>query len=254
MPRVYIFCTTESMLHGGMFETLLDAPDVEAVGAAVFPGVAGESGIAATMRKILALDGWPGLFRLGVTFAAFRLAALAGRPGHWGRIEKLFRSRHVPLDHFDSPNDPRCVDHVRSLNVDFLLNNQPRILRPEILAAPVKACLNRHTSALPAYRGLEPVFHALLHGETRIGVSVHSMTPTIDGGQVYAQGFVPARGSVLDCYRAAFAISAGLFLEAMENFSRGRVLLDAESTDLPLHRRPTAEEIRRFKDKGLHYV
>jgi hypothetical protein len=254
VPRIYLFCTAETVFHGGMLETLLDAAGVEVAGAAVFPGLASENGTLPLLRKILALDGPAGILRLAARYGDFRLGCLMRRPGFWRSVGELFRSRNISPDAFASPNDPACAARVRSLGVDFVLNNQPRILGREVLEAPARACLNRHTSALPAYRGLEPVFHAKLRGEERIGVSVHSMTPTIDGGRIYAQGFVSAHGSVLDCYRRAFAISAGLFREAMENVLADRVLADAEQSGQPLYRRPTTEEIRRFRDKGLRYA
>jgi methionyl-tRNA formyltransferase len=58
------------------------------------------------------------------------------------------------------------------------------ILRPEILAIPVKGMINVHASLLPRYRGAAPVQHAILKGDSETGVSIMQMEPGLDSGPV----------------------------------------------------------------------
>lgn len=56
---------------------------------------------------------------------------------------------------------------------------------------PARACLNLHPSLLPAYRGPDPLFWQLRRGETRTGVSLHHVNPSLDGGDLVAQQAIP---------------------------------------------------------------
>jgi methionyl-tRNA formyltransferase len=75
-------------------------------------------------------------------------------------------------------------------------------LAPAALALPARGWINLHPSALPAWRGADPVAWQLLAAPARIGCSVHRMTPAHDDGPVLAAGSVPVgdgddRGAVL---------------------------------------------------------
>lgn len=63
----------------------------------------------------------------------------------------------------------------------------PRIFPEGMLAVPPQGALNLHPSRLPDYRGPDPIFWQLHEGELNPGVSIHFMTPEIDGGPLAAQ-------------------------------------------------------------------
>lgn len=60
------------------------------------------------------------------------------------------------------------------------------ILREPLLSTPPLGCLNLHFSLLPRWRGVSPVQHAILHGDTWTGVSVMRMDAGVDTGPVLA--------------------------------------------------------------------
>lgn len=47
--------------------------------------------------------------------------------------------------------------------------------------------LNVHLAPLPRYRGRHPLPWALINGEKTFGITIHQMTETIDGGDIYWQ-------------------------------------------------------------------
>lgn len=106
---------------------------------------------------------------------------------------------------------------------DLLLNiTWLRMLPDELLARPQIAAINFHDGPLPRYAGLNAPVWALLHGETRYGVSWHRMAARADAGELLAQEhFDIAPGSTAfelntRCYEAGLA-SFERLLDALES-------------------------------------
>ena len=59
-----------------------------------------------------------------------------------------------------------------------------QIVSPQVLALCPGRFYNIHPSLLPAYKGPMPTNWAIIHGERTTGVTVHEMTPDIDGGRI----------------------------------------------------------------------
>jgi methionyl-tRNA formyltransferase len=62
-----------------------------------------------------------------------------------------------------------------------------RILPREYLSAPRRGCVNVHFSLLPLYRGAAPVNWAIVHGETRTGVTTMFVEEELDSGPILLQ-------------------------------------------------------------------
>jgi methionyl-tRNA formyltransferase len=168
-------------------------------------------------------------------------------------VRSVFRHRRIQIRDFKNPNGPDCIAALRALAPTIVLNNQPWILRPEILSLPIRF-LNKHTAALPEYRGIEPVFHALLAREPKIGVVVHTMTQDTDAGDVLAERYVAAANSVFECYARAFAVGAELYAEAIASAANGHKLRTIDAAHSPYYSWPDASAIAAFKSAGLRYL
>lgn len=68
-----------------------------------------------------------------------------------------------------------------------------RILTPRFIEAFANRILNVHPSLLPKYRGLHTHRRCLDAGDATHGVSVHFVTPELDGGPVIIQALVDVR-------------------------------------------------------------
>ncbi len=66
-----------------------------------------------------------------------------------------------------------------------------RILTPEFVHAFAGKLVNIHPSLLPKYKGLHTHQRAIDNGDAEHGVSVHFVTPELDGGPVIIQSRVP---------------------------------------------------------------
>jgi phosphoribosylglycinamide formyltransferase-1 len=66
-----------------------------------------------------------------------------------------------------------------------------RVLSSSFVARYEGRMLNIHPSLLPLHKGLDTHARVLAAGDTQHGVSVHFVTPELDGGPVIAQAAVP---------------------------------------------------------------
>src|SRR5262245_53466483 len=99
----------------------------------------------------------------GPLATAGRIARMALASARGGVVHRQFRARHIPVQDVSDANDPAFLEHLRRLQVDLIVSiNTPQRLQQPLLALPPRGCLNVHFGMLPRYRGLLPIFHALM--------------------------------------------------------------------------------------------
>jgi methionyl-tRNA formyltransferase len=80
------------------------------------------------------------------------------------------------------------LDRIAALEPDLILSAYYRnMISPEILGLARLGAFNMHGSLLPKYRGRAPVNWAVLHGEPRIGMTLHRMVEAPDAGGIVDQ-------------------------------------------------------------------
>jgi phosphoribosylglycinamide formyltransferase 1 len=104
------------------------------------------------------------------------------------------------MPHGDYPSrdeyDRALVDELRSRRVKLIcLAGFTRLLGPSFCAAFPHAVLNVHPALLPAFPGTNAQRQALEHGVRVTGVTVHFVTPELDGGPIVMQAAVPVLDS-----------------------------------------------------------
>jgi len=125
-------------------------------------------------------------------------------------------------------------DHVLRERIDahhpelVVLAGFMRIFSDEFVRHYAGRMLNVHPSLLPAYTGLNTHQRVLDAGETQHGVSVHFVTPELDGGPVIAQATVPVQpgDSADDLARRVHLEEHRLYPRVIHWFAEGRLMLD----------------------------
>ena len=100
------------------------------------------------------------------------------------------------IDHRAYPSreafDQALVEQLETRAVDLvILAGFMRILTPVFIKPFAGRLLNIHPSLLPKYPGLHTHQRALDAGDTEAGVTVHFVTPELDGGPPIVQARVP---------------------------------------------------------------
>ena len=107
-----------------------------------------------------------------------------------GGIEALFVSHRgwPSRDHYDQ----RLVRELKAREVGLVcLAGYMRLAGAPLLDAFPNAILNIHPSLLPAFPGVNAQHQAIAHGVKVSGVTVHFVTPELDGGPIVLQRVVP---------------------------------------------------------------
>ncbi|RFC49434.1 MAG: methionyl-tRNA formyltransferase [Verrucomicrobia bacterium] len=125
------------------------------------------------------------------------------------------KEKGVPVFTPESVNNPEWREKIATLKPDLILSVYYRnMIGTKILDLPPLGAWNMHGSLLPGYRGRAPINWAVLHGEPRIGMTLHRMVKSADAGAIVDQAGVDlsprdtaeqAFRKVLPCARVVLA-------------------------------------------------
>ena len=98
------------------------------------------------------------------------------------------RAKGLPVFTPESVNTPEWRERIAALQPDLILSVYYRhMIGTKLLAMPRLGSWNLHGSLLPKYRGRAPINWAVLHGEPRIGMTLHRMVKAADAGAIVDQ-------------------------------------------------------------------
>lgn len=98
------------------------------------------------------------------------------------------KEKGVPVFTPESVNNPEWREKIAALKPDLILSVYYRnMIGTKILDLPPLGAWNMHGSLLPGYRGRAPINWAVLHGEPRLGMTLHRMMKSADAGAIVDQ-------------------------------------------------------------------
>ncbi len=98
------------------------------------------------------------------------------------------REKSVPIFTPEKINTPEWLERIAALKPDLILSVYYRnMISEKILGFARLGAFNLHGSLLPKYRGRAPINWAVLHGESRIGMTLHRMVKKADAGAIVDQ-------------------------------------------------------------------
>ena len=205
--------------------------------------------------------GFKGIFWLGGTIFLRKLSSAMPVPHYLRsrstikRVSKLFG---VPYDLVDDVNDAPYLEHLSLIKPDIIVSFQHQIFGEKLLSLPNIACINCHPAKLPEYRGVKPIFWAMLNGDEEIGVTVHTMEPKIDTGRIIIQKCfrVLKDSTLMDNYVMAYSTSADIITEALRMIGRNRDLntLTTIPPTSKYYNNPNRTDLKCFKKAGLKII
>jgi methionyl-tRNA formyltransferase len=145
------------------------------------------------------------------------------------------REKGVPVHTPERVGTPEWMERIAAMRPDLILSVYYRnMIGMKVLGMAPLGAFNMHGSLLPAYRGRAPINWAVLHGESRIGMTLHRMVKEPDAGNIVDQEGVEigprdtaeqAFRKVLPCARRVLArqidaLLAGTAKETVQDVSK----------------------------------
>jgi len=144
-------------------------------------------------------------------------------------LPNFIRSRGLKSLKMDGRHLEISWQRLKAKPPELLLSVYGRFVVPDDVLQSVRHAINIHPSLLPKYRGRNPMFWALLEGETRAGVTAHYMTARVDGGDIIVQKSfdIMPEDTGFTLHRKAMRHAADLVWEVYEKvfFQKGLELI-----------------------------
>ena len=203
-----VFCTYPSLYSSLVLKNLLADDAIEVVGIIRSTRVLNPkyNAMVAHLKQIK-LTGWRYSTYLFFVTDVFAVLSFFSANKKLKTISSTAKQQGIPVYDTVDINLPEAVDFIINKQVDVLLAAHfNQLIKAPVFDINNLKFLNIHPSLLPAYKGVDPVFYALLNGEDKVGVSVHEMKETFDTGDIHAQ-----KGFACTGYNSVFSHNCQLF-------------------------------------------
>ena len=127
---------------------------------------------------------------------------------------------------YDDINKSSTVEIIKKIKADVLVNMGSHLLKENILNSTKYGCINRHTSELPKYKGLLPVFYALKNKDDHVAISFHKINSKIDEGKILSQKkiLVAKEDTVFSIYAKTSEESSAVCNDALNNLIKNKII------------------------------
>lgn len=166
-------------------------------------------------------------------------------------VKGVARNYEIPIMESFNVNNSDHIIYLKSKKIDVIISSCGHYFKKELLKLPRIACINRHSSLLPKYGGVLPVFWAMKNNETEFGVSIHYMVEKIDQGNIISQNKIRLnkKNSLFLNYMFAFDSSIGATEQALVNIKKHKIVGKFKPGKKEYFSFPTKKDIDEFKTK-----
>lgn len=258
--KIYLIVVEEPFFYPRFVEEIVKARKKDIVGMTLVSDVTPKTSLFAYLKQQWNFFGTGVFFYLGVKTTFYKLLNIFGKfltLKKFYSVGKVASDYQIPVYKARRVNDQEHLDYLKNLKPDVIVSAQGQIFKKDLLNLPKIVCINRHSALLPKYGGTWPIFWAMLHGEKKVGVTVHTMVEKIDGGKILVQEEIPVLpgDSMYDLYKKAFKISGKVTLEALEKLEKKPVkFIPYGPKKASYFSLPKSSDAQLFRKKGLKFI
>jgi methionyl-tRNA formyltransferase len=171
-------------------------------------------------------------------------------------IHNLSNQHKIPLYDTLDINSDDSLQFIQSANADYLLATHfNQLIKAPILGFSNLQCLNIHPSLLPDYKGVDPVFYALLDKKQETGVTLHKMSEVFDSGEILLQKPLTINSNKTLCTYNCQLFEEGvkLALDWM-NSNNPQSVEPKANDDKSYDSWPTRQHIKQFRKSGNRLI
>ena len=127
-------------------------------------------------------------------------------------VSDFAKFNNINFFYYSKIKRKEIINKVKKFKPDYIVNSSPIYFDKKLLELPKYFCINRHSSILPSYGGLLPVFHMIKDKNKFYGVSLIKMSSKIDKGKIISQKiFYDNSKNMFQIYKRTFKYSELLF-------------------------------------------
>ena len=137
-------------------------------------------------------------------------------------VKKMAEKFGIPIFQPVELNDDKFISTIKQINPDIYLVVAYKILPESILMIPNQGAVNLHASLLPKYRGAAPVHHAILHGESKTGLTTFLLQKKVDTGDLLLQKifYIDPSSTTGEALDKLSYIGADLIIETLDGLAK----------------------------------
>ncbi|MEO8209863.1 MAG: formyltransferase family protein [bacterium] len=218
-----------------------------------------KSGFINHYRRYIQLLGLKGLvytfFLIVNNKIKYLWAQITNTPNSYS-LKQLSIRKNIHYAKINNVNSDEFLQLLEKHDIDYVINSANQIYKKKVLDKWSEKILNRHSSIVPSYGGIYPIFWQMLNGDKKGGVTLHWIDSKIDEGLLayYKEFDINLKKSLFWHYKIAFDISLELCSKAIEDLSEGKVSKQKLFLEKSYYTWPEVSDIKRFKKKGLKIV
>tara|TARA_Y100000766_G_C18876403_1_gene591036 strand:- start:466 stop:1203 length:738 start_codon:yes stop_codon:yes gene_type:complete len=243
--KVFIFTTGLNSWNSVLLNSLLIEKEVSIVGIYFSKPQGGDKGYISRIKRLL-------------NYGVYNLIKIA--------IQQYFKKNYIDkseikrcrqmikdIPTYDGDDFRFCLELAKSTADISTLIYFNRIIPNKFITNT--NMINVHPSYLPYYKGVQPVFWALLNNEKEIGVTVHKVDSGIDTGPIYEQiRFTVFSNSIYDNMCRASRLIAlklpAILRSILNNEIEAVKQIEIKNT---YYTRPTSSDVSLFFSRGKKY-
>ncbi len=167
----------------------------------------------------------------------------------YSTLSEISKKYNIAYKTIDSVNSKSFYELVNNYKIDFIINSANQIYSKNTLDSLNAKIINRHTSLLPQYGGIYPVFWQMLNNEEYGGVTLHWIDERVDKGEIaYQEKFLLDESkSLFQHYKTAFEISLKLCNELIQDLNNDKVIMIDSNLQESYYSWPTKDDVKNFK-------
>ncbi len=156
-------------------------------------------------------------------------------------------------------NNAESEEMIRNWAPDIIVSARfSLIFKSNIEQIPRLGIFNIHPGALPGYAGLCAPLRGLLHGDEKLGCTLHKVDDGIDTGPIYAVGYLAAQPekSVFGHIAQLYELGLGNLMKLLGDIAEGRTpsLQVQDPAAFKYFKLPDAKAFSELRDRGVEPV
>jgi methionyl-tRNA formyltransferase len=165
----------------------------------------------------------------------------------------LAQRLNAEIFYYENVNSEASLQEIKGFNSDLIISIRfGQIFKQPLIDLPKLGVINLHSALLPRYRGIMGTFFTILHGEKKIGTTLHYIDNAgIDTGPIIASSFteVDYNSSLLKNIGNIYEAGCANVAACLEKIARGEKIETISQNELGVggyFSYPKAEDVKKF--------